>query len=267
MDDMKPRPVGRKSVSAPERANELPPEPRVATARPVRVLRMRRTMLRLLPLTVLLLLVAGRIGLLEWHNSGGRNAFARSEFAAAAGEFDANRSLNPFERWIAPFNEGVAHHRAGALETAIADYGTALETVPRSRECTVRVNLALAHEARGNALDDSGDGADARREWQAGRDALAAGRCPTQAEQGQEERDRAGAVDERLADKLDDGGQETPSPSSSSSSPSGSPSPTPGEPSQEQLDQLEELNREGADTRRDNEELQDGGVGDGGYHW
>ena len=175
-------------------------------------------------------------------------------------------AVDPFQRWLAPFNEGVAHHRAGELETAIDDYGVALETVPHARECTVRVNLALAHEARGDAFAESGDDASARAQWQAGRDALAEGRCPTDAGQGREEQDRAGTVDQRLADKLSDDGSPTASPSPS---PSASPSPSgePQEPSQEQLDQLDELNREGADTRRENEDLGEGGTGDGGYHW
>jgi hypothetical protein len=226
---------------------------------------MRRHMIRLLPLTLLLLLVPGRIGLLEWHNRDGLDAFARDQFASAAGEFDANRSANPFQRWVSPFNEGVAHHRDGALEEAIRDYGAALETVPRDRECTVRVNLALAHEARGDALAEAGDEAGARAAWRAGRDALAAGRCPTDAEA--EQRDRASGVDRRLADKLAERGTPTPTPSTPSSGPSGPPSASPGDPSQQQLDELDQLNREGADTRRDNEDLQEGGPGDGGYHW
>ena len=126
--------------------------------------------------------------------------------------------------------------------------------------------IALAHEARGDAFAESGDDASARAQWQAGRDALAEGRCPTDAGQGREEQDRAGTVDQRLADKLSDDGSPTASPSPS---PSASPSPSgePQEPSQEQLDQLDELNREGADTRRENEDLGEGGTGDGGYHW
>ena len=235
-------------------------------SRPLRVVRIQRLAPRLIPVALLLLLVGGRVGLLAWHEHDGENAYALGDFAAAAREFDANRSVNPFQRWVAPFDEGVARHSDGDLDAAIRDYGVALESVPQSRECTVRVNLALAHEARGDALAASGDADGSRRAWQTGRDVLAAGRCPTDAGQGQAERERAGAVDRRLADKLADDASPSPSPSPSSSA-SGSPSTTPDEPSQEQLDELDQLNEEGADARRQNDALEDGGTGDGGYHW
>ena len=235
------------------------------TTRPARVLRMRRLMLRLLPLALLLLLVAGRVGLLEWHHRDGLEAFDGSDFATAVGEFDANRSVNPFQPWVAAFNEGVAHHRDGDVQRAIDDYESALASVPLRRECTVRVNLALAHEASGDAFAQAGNTASARTEWQAGREVLAAGLCRTEAGQGPEEQERAATVDQRLADKLADRDSPTSSPSTS---PTPSPTPSSGaqEPSRQQLEELDRLNREGAHTRRDNDEL-DGGTGDGGFHW
>lgn len=121
---------------------------------------------------LLLILVSGRIALVLQAESSGQDSYARGAFGQARDSFATNALLNPFERWIAPFDEGVARHRGGDLGGAVDSYEVALEHVPESWECAVRSNLALAHEAIGDAASAERRVA-AEASWTAGREALA----------------------------------------------------------------------------------------------
>ena len=123
---------------------------------------------------LLMLLVSGRIGLLLVEESHGLASYEDGEYGAARGSFADNQVLNPFERWLAHFDEGTARHRAGDLDGAVSAYEDALdEDVPSAWVCPVRNNLALAHEQIGDALLESTGRLAAEEEWLAGREALA----------------------------------------------------------------------------------------------
>ncbi len=96
---------------------------------------------------LLMLLVSGRIALLLLDESSGLSAFGAEEYGDARDDFAANQVLNPFERWIAHFDEGTALYRDGDLAAAVTAYEDALdEDVPAEWRCPVLNNLALAHE-------------------------------------------------------------------------------------------------------------------------
>ena len=157
----------------------------------------------LLPALVLLLL-AGRVGLLLRADAAGRAAYASGEYGAAQGRFEANRSLNVLEPWKAPFNAGTALYRDEELAAAVDAFEAALDAGPGRDECTVRINLALTHEAIGDAAAEADDEPASRDAWTAGREVLAAGDCPTDAGRGPEQSTVAATVDARLADELGD---------------------------------------------------------------
>lgn len=137
------------------------------------------------------------------HDGDGRGLFDDGDHAAAAAEFGANDRLNVLEPWVARFDEGAALHADGRLEEAVERYEAALDDVPPEEECTVRINLALAHETLGDtAAFDKQDSATATEHWQAGIDALAGGRCPEESGRGEEQTTDAAAVDRRLREKL-----------------------------------------------------------------
>lgn len=209
------------------------------------------------------LLVLGylvKVGLMLQHNAAGRDAFERGDHDGAAAEFFETRDLNWFESWIAPFDEGASHHAEGVYDDAIAAYGKALESVPDREECTVRINLALAHEAVGDRKQADQDLDGAIASWQEGIDVLAAGECPTDSGRGQEQTDDAAAVDERLRGKQqqarDQQQQQDPQPQPQQ------PQPEPGEqpdadgedPRQERL---ERNNQQGRDQRSEEQDLYD----------
>ena len=173
------------------------------TPRPNPRARLRRALLvgGLLP-ALLVLGYAVKVGLMLQHEAAGREAFELGNYDGAAAEFFENRDLNWFQPWIAPFDEGTGHHGDGLYDKAIAAYEVALEDVPQRDECTVRINLALAHEAVGDQRQADQDLDGAIESWQAGIDVLAAGDCPTDSGRGQEQTGDAATLDGRLRDKF-----------------------------------------------------------------
>lgn len=157
---------------------------------------------------LLVIAFAVKVAFMLQGNAAGRDAFERGDYDGAAAEFFDTRALNWIEPWVAPFDEGASHHAEGLYDDAIGAYETALEDVPTEEECTVRINLALAHEAVGDERQAAQDTEGAAESWQAGIEVLAAGDCPTDAGRGQEQSDDAGDVDERLREKVEQGEQQ-----------------------------------------------------------
>lgn len=157
----------------------------------------------LLPL-LLVVLYATKVAVMLSHDGDGRGAFDATDFDDAAAEFAGNRSLNVLEPWVAAFDEGTAHHAAGDLDAAVADYTAALADVPAEEECTVRIDLALAQEALGDAALEMPDRDAALDAWRAGVDALEDGGCPEHSGRGADQTADAKAVDERLRHKIED---------------------------------------------------------------
>ena len=169
---------------------------------------MTRTRLRMILVlagvvpTLVALLFAVKVVAMLSHDRDGRGQFDDADYVSAADEFSANDSVNWFESWITAFDEGAARHADVDLEGALDRYLVALEDVPPEEECTVRINMALAHETLGDAALENGDADEATAWWQAGIDALAEGGCPTDSGRGKDQTEDAATVDRRLRDKL-----------------------------------------------------------------
>ncbi|MBM9459421.1 hypothetical protein JK386_05865 [Nocardioides sp. zg-536] len=215
----------------------------------------RRRRLLMLAGVLPALLVAAfavHVALMRHHDSAGRAAYDDADYAAATDHFLANQSRNWLQPWIAHFDEGTSLHTDGAWPDAIAAYETALESVPRRDECTVRINLALVHEAVGDLALEKGATGDALDAWQAGITALAGGDCPTDSGRGEKQTEDAAEVDERLRKKMEEAKPEPqqPPPNNPGEDPEGDQSgPDPRE------ERLERNNKQGLEQRRDDEEL------------
>lgn len=135
------------------------------------------------------------------HDSDGRQRYEAGDYSGAADEFGTNRWTNVFEDWVAPFNEGTARLAAGSLDDARDALTTALETVPADEECTVRINLALAHEELGDELVEFRP-EDAAAEWRSGLAALTAGDCLGGGARQEEQQADARSVEKRISRKL-----------------------------------------------------------------
>lgn len=191
---------------------------------------------------VLMLLVSARLVLLLVHQDHGLDAYRSGDFAAARDEFDANQLLNPVERWVAPFGEGDARYRQGDYDGAVASFTVAVSSAPGSKECVVRVNLALAHEKLGDAAAAQGDRRDAEADWTRGLEALAD--CPRRADDPT--RGRAAEVQARLLEKLA-GAPEPP--------PASPPDPPPPDADVEaRKAALEDQNEQAREKRREREQ-------------
>jgi len=199
---------------------------------------------------------AVKVGLMLQANASGRDAFDRGDLDGAAAEFAGTRRLNWLEPWIAPFDEGAAEHAQGEYADAITAYQAALEDVPRRDECTVRINLALAHEAVGDAAVESGASDEARSAYQAGIEVLAAGECPQDSGRGKEQTEDAGAVDERLRAKLEQNPEEPQQPEDQQPPEQQQDPQDPGD-SDPRRDRLQEQNDRGADQRHEDQGLYD----------
>lgn len=209
---------------------------------------------------LLMLLVSGRIALLLLEESSGLSAFAAEDYDGARGDFAANRVLNPFEPWLASFDEGAARHRAADLEGAIDAYEAALdEDVPAEWVCPVRNNLALAHEELGDAALEQEGRVAAEPEWLTGREVLQGCLALSEHEQpapGDSESDGAVSaaesavvIDERLVDKLQ-GREETVAPEAADPPPA-------DETVAERERRLSERNRRAMERRRGEEQRQE----------
>jgi tetratricopeptide (TPR) repeat protein len=166
--------------------------------------RVRRLLLvgGLLPLLLALVLtvLVGRMALLQ-HRAN--TAYAEGRFPDAAHAYRGAGRFTPFEDWIAAFDAGAARHAGGDYAAAVEDYRAALASgVPRREECTVRINLALADEAIGDAAAKADKLDDADEAYRSGIAALEDGGCPHDAGRGEQQTKDAKAVDERLRRKL-----------------------------------------------------------------
>jgi len=205
----------------------------------------------LLPALVLLLL-AGRVGVMLRADAAGRSAYGSGEYADAHDRFDANRSLNVLEPWKAPFNAGAALYRDRELDGAVDAFEAALAAGPGEDECTVRIDLALTHEAIGDAAAEAEDVPAARAAWTSGREQLAAGDCPTDAGRGPEQSELAATVDARLAGKLGD-----PPPGQQPQKKNENDQREQDPEQQRKQKQIEERNRQAREGRQDNEDLEE----------
>lgn len=164
--------------------------------------------------------VAGVLVVLLVRNELGTAAYDADRHESAQEHYSANRWLGLVEPWIAPLNEGDAHHRLGEYDAAVDDFTAALRDAPPAWVCPIRLNLALAWEHLGDeraAERDGGDAAaeesarDAEDAWRTGRTALADGRCTELVDDPTVEwrQEDAEEVDDRLTDKVSESIEES----------------------------------------------------------
>ena len=216
--------------------------------------------------TLLVLAFALKVALMLQDNADGRDAFDRGDYDGAQAAFADTRSLNWMESWVAPFDEGTAHHAEGQYDAAIPDYEAALEDVPEREECTVRINLALAHEAVGDLQAEQMDNEAAIDSWQAGVDVLAEGGCPDQSGRGEEQTEDAETLDERLRQKIQQQEQQQPQ---EQPQPPEEEQPEGEQEGQEdpRQERLERNNERGLEQRREDQELYEDGNYSRPYNW
>ena len=182
---------------------------------------------------MVVLLLALDVGLQIRNNLDGRAEYDDKDYANAEQTFLDATGLDLPESWVRSFNAGAAAYQDARYADASAYFESALDDAPDDRECDVRVNLALTHEALGDQLRKQGNRKQSLEELSAGRTALDVGGC---ADDGKD-------VDRRLAAKIL-AADRSPDDANADLSP------------EEKLAKLEELNeRAGEQKQRDPEDV------------
>jgi tetratricopeptide (TPR) repeat protein len=200
-----------------------------------RLLRRRLLAIGLLPLLLALALCL-KVGVMTVLDERGRSAFADGELERAGDAFGANGRLNVFEPWVSPFDEGTADYALADYPRAKRLLEEALLVVPEEKECLVRINLALTHEALGDVDLTDGRRDLAQAAWREGIAVLDEGSCRGRSAP-------ARSVAARLADKLADRAD------AETTEPEQTDPPT--------LEELEQRNEEAQEQRRKNEETRE----------
>jgi len=180
-----------------------------------------------LPAVIVLLLLLDVILQLD-ANHAGRSAYDDQRYADAERAFLDAAGVDLPEGWVTPFNAGTAAYQDGRYADALAHFESALDDVSGDRECMVRVDLALTHEALGDQLRLQGKPRQSLEEFHLGRSALDEGGCADG--EGQ-------SVDDRLAARIL------------------AADPSPSDPNaeltpEEKLARLEEQNKQAGEERR-----------------
>lgn len=87
----------------------------------------------------------------------GERSWEKGDPESALGWFSAAHHVNVAERWIAPYNSGVAAYGLGQWQRSAEYFADARQTVPEHALCRVVINQVLAIEAHGDALDAKDD--------------------------------------------------------------------------------------------------------------
>ncbi|MDR1442312.1 MAG: hypothetical protein LBJ02_08005 [Bifidobacteriaceae bacterium] len=143
------------------------------------------------------------MALIWWAGSSGAKAYAGDRYQTAEDRYSLGASFMPLERWKSKFGRGTAVLAAGNPSRAEDLLAEALERVPRSKECLVRVNLSLAQERQGDDADGSGFALEAKGFWEAALRTLRDGDCPAKDT-------TAAAAEQRLLEKLNPPEEEDP---------------------------------------------------------
>jgi tetratricopeptide (TPR) repeat protein len=201
-------------------------------------------------LKITVMQVGQRLGERDWRSGDPR---------AAQGWFGWTARINLVERWIAPYNQGVAAHAQRRWDEAAERFERSYDLAPDTAHCRVALNWAWTLEAAGDELDAAGDPQTAALRWSAAKTVLdRAGECDENdaAQQPSEPepptpQQQPNQTQQRLDQKLET--DERPPPEK----------PQPPDPDQ-QAEQLAERNRDGARDKQRSEDQREGEPPDDG---
>ncbi|MGM1018365.1 MAG: tetratricopeptide repeat protein [Actinomycetota bacterium] len=215
-----------------------------------------------LPLTLAALLVVGKVLSMYAFAHQSITSYVIGDHAQSISSAQGQGFLNIFEPYKAPFNVGTGLAAAGDLDDARVTLGEALDLATGLEVCGVRINLAIVTEQLGDAAQADGDATGAAEYYA---EALTITletpeECdsPEAQEQSSDpERDMSDTLDE-LEDRLQEKQQGTPPPEEEPQE-----QPQEPEPSEGQLDELQDRLDQGAEDREQYQQGEDGEPGSG----
>jgi tetratricopeptide (TPR) repeat protein len=123
--------------------------------------------------TVMLVLIALKLVTMQVGQILGDRAWRSGNIEAAQRWFEMSHSVNVAERWIAPYNLGVAAASAGNWYLAASRFEDAYETAPSSARCVVALNWSWSLEALGDEFAAAGDSSQSQARWSEAESVLA----------------------------------------------------------------------------------------------
>lgn len=181
----------------------------------------RRTRWLVLPglLALVLLVVAGVLVVPLWSVSAGNRVVDDDPLGAE--ERYSTAMAGPVERWVAPYNRGVARYEQEKWDASAADFELAALLAPIEHDCMIRLNWSSALERGADALVDGDDLPGATVRYQQALLVLATSTCPDDelAPSGSSMADQQSENRERLSGKISD----QPPPDDDADEPAGDP--------------------------------------------
>lgn len=224
--------------------------------------RLRRILLWIaVPLAVVALLLPVKILSMYALAHRAVTGYVAGDHAGAIAAADGLGVANWFEPYKAPFDAGVPLAASGRLAEARAEFEEALPLAPGLEACAVHINLGITIEWMGDAAREAGDEAAASQFYKEGLEVVA----DTPEECHSPEADAASPDEERSADQSIDDLEERlrekqqPPPPSGGGEDEEPQEQQPDQPTEEQLQELEDRLTEGQDERENS-----GGDGGGG---
>lgn len=111
----------------------------------------RRLLIYSAPVVVLVLIVVAKMVSVVVTGHAAVQHFATADIAALSGDVDTLRVLNVIEPARADFAAGTLAVLRNRLDEADREFASALERTDSDESCSVRTNLALVRESRGDA--------------------------------------------------------------------------------------------------------------------
>ena len=154
-------------------------------------------------------------------------SFAHGDYQGAAAWARAGVSLNPFDRYLPPYNLGTAYAAGDLLPEAVPELQTSLDSAPSPEAaCYPRANLALTYVRLGNRYFDA-------RQWQDAIDAYRAAQA-LWAEQPDDVCRQDPSFDQTADESSDEAEQgEQEAQEQQAQEPQPTPAPSPGDPTGE----------------------------------
>lgn len=117
----------------------------------------------------------------------GLSRLANNDFVGATGSFERAENGAPIERWVSPYNQGVAWYRAGHLDRSAAEFERADSVVPDAYRCQVRLNWSFVLTAGADEALAADDPDAAMVRLTQGRDILADAMCESEDDKQQQQ--------------------------------------------------------------------------------
>lgn len=113
----------------------------------------------------LLLVLSLKIVTMQVGQILGDRAWRSGDSVAAERYFELSGQANFFQRWIAPFNRGVAAHGQREWDDAVMWFVEALELAPDSARCRIVLNWVWTLEAAADEYAAAGNKQEAEVRW------------------------------------------------------------------------------------------------------